>query len=200
MQAVVPEAKLIYIVRDPIERIISEISHKEYARGKSLSAEITSLPEPQTIANSRYALQLSRYLQHFSRSQIHVLQTEELRARPTETMQDLFRFLNAAADFDSPVFRQHRHRSDEKAQKNVVGRFLSRNFKKNAYKKMLQSRLSDSFNRLYVRISRTRSPVHKPILHPEVKSALMHELGEDIQRFFELTGASPDRWPSIRTL
>ena len=60
------EAKFIYIVRDPIERIKSHYKHnwiKGYTR-KSFIEEVSSNPE--YIFNSSYGLQLRQYLKYFS--------------------------------------------------------------------------------------------------------------------------------------
>ena len=70
---VIPDVKLIYLVRDPIERIRSDYAHRV-----SLGTEREPLDKalfgpdarPWYIDNSRYDYQIRQYLQVFSRERI----------------------------------------------------------------------------------------------------------------------------------
>lgn len=67
--SVVPEAKLVYLLRNPVDRIRSA-----YLDRASRGVEILSLPaaleaKPRYLDASRYAYQLERYLEHFPREQ-----------------------------------------------------------------------------------------------------------------------------------
>ena len=66
MASVVPEARLIYLVRDPIDRLISSISLRPLGRGLATTARSrTCSPISMTSHNrgeSRYAYQLEQYL------------------------------------------------------------------------------------------------------------------------------------------
>ena len=96
MHSVVPDAKLIFLVRDPIERIVSQYIH-DYSAGKvdrpideTLAAGISAHPY---VMRSKYFLQLEQYLAFFPREQILVLAQEDLLHDRAPTMSQVFEFL-----------------------------------------------------------------------------------------------------------
>lgn len=104
-----PEAKILALVRDPLERIRSH-----YAMDKSLglaTRPLLELVEEELalgerahwgncryyVGASRYARQLAEYRRHFADEQICVLSFEDLIADPDRTLRRLFSFLAIAA-------------------------------------------------------------------------------------------------------
>src|SRR5262245_43407547 len=75
------DARLIYIVRDPVERAIS---HYRFNCQMGWEAggpdELRRNPRYWDVGN--YAMQLRQYLAHFPKNQIHVLALEDLTAQP----------------------------------------------------------------------------------------------------------------------
>jgi Sulfotransferase family len=97
-----PQARFIYIMRDPVERTISHYWHFVDAskeRRPMLSA-IQSNPEYTDV--SYYARQLSEYLQHVGRERIFALTFEELRANPAEQMSRMYAWLGVDSSFRPP--------------------------------------------------------------------------------------------------
>ncbi len=93
-----PDAKLVYLLRHPVERAYSHYRHlmeERYARGSGPVIELrAALDEiPEILDASRYALQIEQYLAHFPRERLHVLTLDALRARPAETWRELQLFL-----------------------------------------------------------------------------------------------------------
>ena len=70
MASVVPDAKLIYMVRDPLERIAAHWVHN-YAkrREKGTLAETLTHPNTSYVTRSKYAMQLERFLAHYPKEQ-----------------------------------------------------------------------------------------------------------------------------------
>ncbi|MGB3789461.1 MAG: sulfotransferase [Phormidesmis sp.] len=101
MHSVVPEAKLIYMLRDPIERIISQYVHKLSCglEHRTLEAALADFEDNYYIARSQYFLQLQQYLEFFPRESILLLTAEKLQDSPVETMRRVFEFLEVDADF-----------------------------------------------------------------------------------------------------
>jgi hypothetical protein len=63
-----PQMRFIYILRNPIDRIASHISHNQHARRPALAdcMEACLLPEHVHYLNvSRYYLQLEQFLRYF---------------------------------------------------------------------------------------------------------------------------------------
>jgi hypothetical protein len=106
---VVPEARLVYLVRDPVDRIVSHFFHHSIRYpGKSLDALPESDLGRRLVDVSRYWTQLSRYLEYLPPGQILVVDSDELRDRRPETLVRIFRFVGVDPGFRSPSFsRSH---------------------------------------------------------------------------------------------
>ncbi|WES66184.1 sulfotransferase [Microbacter sp. GSS18] len=98
-----PEAKLIAILRDPVDRAFSHyLLYGRRGAQKSFAATIDDIrsddvptnPAYDFIEHGMYAEQLSAYLRHFRRDQILVLYFDELR-EPTAVLRKVLDFLGA---------------------------------------------------------------------------------------------------------
>jgi hypothetical protein len=91
--AALPDAKLVYLVRDPVDRMRSAYRHAVSVGEERRPVEV-ALHDPRYADVSRYALQLGRYLRCFDRERILVMQAERLFADPVGTMRRVFAFLD----------------------------------------------------------------------------------------------------------
>src|ERR1700733_8364768 len=113
MAQVVPEARLVYVVRDPVARMQSMYMHQVSAGRERRRAEVALLDD-RYLGPSRYGFQLAAFLDHFDRSQVLVIASEVLRDRPREALSAVFNHLNvdpAAVDLER---RRQAHRSIDK--------------------------------------------------------------------------------------
>jgi len=78
MAAVVPEARLVYLVRDPIERIVSHYLHQLNAarERRPFHAAVSEGPDNRYLAYSRYHEQIEQFLLHYPAQRILVLTSE----------------------------------------------------------------------------------------------------------------------------
>jgi hypothetical protein len=119
IKRLVPEAKFIYVVRDPIARTISHY-HDAYAIGKQrrpLAAALDeALADPYSplTCHSRYATQLELYLEHFELDRIMVVDQADLLADRRSTLSQIFAFLGVQEHFDTPQFDSELYRSDSR--------------------------------------------------------------------------------------
>jgi hypothetical protein len=105
MRRVLAEARLIYIVRDPIERALSHYLHNAAGGYETRAlAEALSEPESSYVQRGLYARQLEPYLEHFRRRQIEIVDQQELHDDRAGTMRRLFGFLGVDENFNSPQF------------------------------------------------------------------------------------------------
>jgi hypothetical protein len=76
---VVPNAQLIYLVRDPIERIRSHYRH-ELQRGRERRPFLDAIGDPNSayVRYSRYYTNIRPYLDRFSRDQLCVVRFEDV--------------------------------------------------------------------------------------------------------------------------
>ena len=99
----VPEAKLIAILRNPIERAYSDyLMHirDEIGEQLSLKAEIELRPRSSFLLKKGfYSTQLQYYFEHFDKSQIKIYLYDDLKANPVKLMQDLYKFIGVDNSF-----------------------------------------------------------------------------------------------------
>lgn len=109
MAAVLPAARLVYLVRDPIDRALSQYRH-HVAEGTERRPVAAALLDPrsQYVARGLYYERLRPFLAHYDRASIAVVRQERLHARPVETLRSLHRFLGLPATDESG-----RHRPPE---------------------------------------------------------------------------------------
>jgi hypothetical protein len=87
------DARIVYLMRDPIERTISHYWHR-VAAGYEDRDMLTAIRRTQGFLDySNYAMQLRPYLGIFGREQVFALTTEELRDAPQKAFRRLFAWL-----------------------------------------------------------------------------------------------------------
>jgi len=104
----VPNAKFIYMVRDPIARTISHYQMRVAVLGERRSLE-EALGDFADVASpyvwpSLYASQLELYLRRFPRERMLVVDQADLLADRRHTLQEIFRFLEVDETVDSSQF------------------------------------------------------------------------------------------------
>ncbi len=120
--ATVPEARLIYMVRDPIDRMLSHYLHNLGGGYEARSVE-EALGDPDSayVARSRYAMQLAPYLEAVERDRILIVATEDLAERRDETVREVFGFCEVDPDFRSPQFERQWETGAARAKQGAGG-------------------------------------------------------------------------------
>lgn len=96
MRSLIPDAKLIYCVRDPVARTLSHYKHRIADKGIHEPAE-TAVFNEKFVMPSRYLTQVERYLgAGFPLEQIHIVQAEALRRDPATVLQGIAKFLGVS--------------------------------------------------------------------------------------------------------
>lgn len=94
----VPDARFIYLVRDPVDRVVSHYRHQVVHGGerRSIESAIGDIDRPDNvyICASRYATQVARYTNVFPKDRILVVDHADLKHRRSATMTTVFRFLS----------------------------------------------------------------------------------------------------------
>jgi hypothetical protein len=111
-----PDAKLIAILREPVERAFSHFTYVDdgvaedatEAFAAYVARELPLDDEPYRpgthyLRLGRYAAQLQRYLDVFPRDQVYVGTYADLVGRPEETMREICRFLGVDDGFGFDV-------------------------------------------------------------------------------------------------
>lgn len=98
LAAVIPNAKFIYVTRDPVERLISHYIH-EWTQGVITCGIDEAIEKhPELIAYSRYGYQLAPWVERFGRDRILLVDFEMMTAKPDAELKRIAAFLGAKGD------------------------------------------------------------------------------------------------------
>jgi len=129
----VPDARLIAILRDPVDRAFSQYRMRIRQGDEPVSDFVEAFHmEENRIRNNWdpftwsyksvgfYYVQLKRYFDLFDRSQIRVYLYEDLESKPDKLMKDIFRFLQVDDCFNPDLSRKDRVKKVQYIPKNEV--------------------------------------------------------------------------------
>lgn len=193
MHQTIPGARLIYMVRNPVERIISHYVQRSAIglEQRSIEEAISGFETCDLVQRSRYFFQLSEYLRYFPTSQTHVATLESLHENPERVMGEIFRFLGVDDSFTSPQFSMVRHKSSQKGKKNKAGLML---------KWLSETRAAKVFSTDFrMRMGRIlykpfSKKLERPVLVQRVKQELLDYLEDDIAGLEAHTGFDLSHW------
>jgi len=195
IRATIPEAKLIYLVRDPIARTLSHFHHRVSVEGerRSLSAALSDLTDrysPYTCP-SFYASQLERYLEHFPQEQILVVDQDDLLNDRASALREIFDFLSVDRSFESPRFADEENTS---ANRRSYSRFivLVRRARATPVWSMLPTGFRRTLRRSLDRI--VTQPLEVPTLDDSLRDRLRALYEDDARRLRALTGKAFPSW------
>ncbi len=185
-----PDMRLIYLVRDPIERIISHYTHNiaEGREQRSINEALADLNDNHYAMCSRYFWQLEHYLQYYPREQILVLKSSDLRINRKKTLQRVFRFLRVDDSFYTPDFEHQKHATGKKRKKGKTARRILESPVIKTLKGFIPDALKDPVKKA------TRPEVKKPNIKPHLKKKLQNYFSSDIQELAALTGENFSEW------
>ncbi|MFW8600781.1 sulfotransferase family protein [Desulfobacterota bacterium M19] len=89
-----PTSKLVYILRDPVERVISHYWYNVRLAGEQRDILTAVWEEPNMLQVSNYSLQLKEYLRFFPRENIYLLTFEELISDIKKHVREITDWLN----------------------------------------------------------------------------------------------------------
>jgi hypothetical protein len=197
----IPEAKLIAILRNPVERAYSAFVYMSRDGREPLSVFSQALQAEETRMATNwewiwhyknvgfYYAQLKRYSDMFDQDQIKVYLYEDLKADPLHVVQDIFRFLRVDDTFNPDTSLRH---NVSGIPKNRALSWLL--FKRNPVKAGLRPLLPEGMRRLVSISLKNRSLVKAPPLAPEVRRELTEVYRDDILKLEGLIGRDLSEW------
>ena len=128
-----PEARFIYIMRDPVERTISHywhaVRHRLRLERRDLLTAVREEPHYRDV--SHYAMQLERYIRIFGQERILAVTFEEMNAQPDTLVTSIFRWLGVDSNFVPPNLDE-RSNVTPKSIRRIRGRGLLHEFRHTA--------------------------------------------------------------------
>lgn len=167
-----PQAKIIYIMHNPVDRMISHYMHNQSA-GRvhcSFNSLLKKKKRRNYILSSCYAWQLEEYEAHFSKDQIFPILFEEFIADPGNTMNRIYQYLGLVEIDGNVDYTNVEHQGSHKSRPSFIDTNFSNAKINTRLKKVLPGRFSK------------RRRIVRPHLSKRKRRQLMQLFKEDIQQ------------------
>lgn len=201
IHSVSPGAKIIYVVRDPIDRLLSHYS-QAWLQGDGLPDPdaLKETPEGRHIIDgSRYYFQIEPYAKVFGADNIMVLEFRKMVADPHATMRRVCEFIGAPVTEEELTAITIARKNSSRNLGSVPGWWtrMSDRIKKN------DSAIVRGVNRLIPRplirtvkgvVQATTEDRSPPDFTDDAKRAVKDALARDAQRLRDFTGKPFDHW------
>ena len=196
-----PDAKLIVILRNPVERAYSQFLMFIRDNREPLRDFMQAVDEEETriaqnwawgwhyVRVGLYHQQLKRYFERYRREQIKVYLHEELKSNTDGVLRDIFDFLEVDNTFIPNT--SVKHNISGIPQNNLIHSWL---YKKNLIKELVKPFLSEKLRKDIFRKLKKKQKLHKPELTKEIKQQLLPFFQEDILKLQELIDKDLSGW------
>jgi hypothetical protein len=194
LHSVVPDARLVYLVREPIERLQSHYVHNVLQGFESRPIADALTQDDNYVSTSAYMTQLRRYLDLFGRDRILVVLADELRAARAATMATMFGFLGVDGSVAVEGLDEEHYATDSRRAVRGWARPLTTNRRV----QIVRGRLPGSVRKV---LGRT---LQRPVtdiavdLPDDVLADLRTRLRPEVDGLRALVGDLPAAWTSWR--
>jgi hypothetical protein len=182
-----PDVKLVYAVRDPIERLLSQYVHDVDDNQEHRSFEqLLSAPNRQlSLGNGCYHQQLRQYLDYFPAESIHVISCEDLATDPQRAMKPLLQFLGVDAGFSHADWGVKHNDGSAKCRETASGRVVRKLVGRRRLRRM--PLLRQTFTR----------PIPPPMFDAQRHADIVAMYREDAAQLEAFTGRSFRHWKTL---
>jgi hypothetical protein len=195
MAYLIPDAKLIYLVRDPIERTVAYWAelYSKHEESRSIEEALGRYdhPENKFVCPSKYALQVEEYLRHFPRSSLLVVDQDDLRRDLRATLGEIFTFLEVDAEFDTAAFDVRLNATAGKTRVSPGYRHFQHMAARMGVMHIPAAVRGPAAHAMRARFS---TPVARPQLDAGLRAGLAEVLKPDADRLREITGKDFAGW------
>jgi hypothetical protein len=191
---ILDDAKIVYLVRDPLDRIVSHYQHRSlsYPEMGSLADALEDAGlRAWFVAVSRYWLQLEQYLAQLPHERVLVVDSDDLRNRREKTLARVFGFLGVDPTFRPPDLQRSYNEQVGQTRPNAAGRRLLRALqgtigseRSSAAAARVPSAMKSAF----------RNSVPRASLSPTLREQLAAELAADVAQLRSHTGLALAGW------
>jgi hypothetical protein len=94
----VPNLKLIYMIRNPLERVISHYLHGWSQTEISVPFEQALSDHPELVDYGRYGMQIAPFIKAFGTDAVHLTSLEQYKSDPNKVLADIGQFLGIEAE------------------------------------------------------------------------------------------------------
>lgn len=177
-----PDARLIYVIRDPVDRLISQFIH-EWSLGRICTGIDRAVRRhPELIHYSCYAMQLDPYLAAFGRSRVLCVFFERLRDDPQRELERIGAWLGLPGRFRwDPSIGAHNVSSDRLRISPIRDAIINAPVLADLRRRFVPQAVRDRVKRLW-------QMRRRPVLRPRTLRHVHAILNDDLARLSEWLG------------
>ena len=187
--SVVPGARLIFAVRDPVDRMLSTYRFRRGGGVERRPPEKALAPGSYYSRTSCYGACIEPYLERFPRERILIVDAERLDRDRRATLRRVFEFLGAHPEWSSPAFdrRWNVTATQHGARWRTLGWLRARRWWSSVATRVPR-------RALWLTETVTTGPARQDGERPALREDLLDELRADAARFRELVGHDFPDW------
>jgi hypothetical protein len=195
IRSLLPNVRLIYVIRNPIDRIRSHYVQELAAGRETRPAERAVLDNPDYVNFSRYSMQIEQFLSCFPQESLLIVISERLRDQRLHTMKKICGFLGVTPTRHGAVLSGEYHQAGGRRAPISLDRALHRVPGFHQVAKTLPDRLKRA-----VRTRLLLRPIDFSLaeLSEEVTTELQDLLADDLHRLKAHVGKDFDAWRLIK--
>ena len=190
MARLVPNAKLIYLVREPLERLKSHyLMHCRQSRESvDLADFLAANPDARCLLASCYGSQFEKFLEFFPLEQILLVESVELARNRSCALQRIFCFLGVDSSFSTPLFHHQRNISAHQRIPNALGQRILDSRGMSSAKKILPDFLFYHLRNIVLLPCSAKLPSME--LPQDMRRAIQNRFFGEVRRLRQLSGQS----------
>lgn len=206
----VPGARIVAILRNPVERALSDYAQAVRWEGETLplldALKQGYRAEPKVYGVTRlyvdlgfYARQVERYLDAFGKERVRIFLYEDLEKDPRGLLGSVLEFLGVDPEYADSVETGVRYNRHSKPREDLLGRaaegvLSSQAFKSPQFRALRARLIPDAGLRFRIRQSLRFKEVAKPQMDLASRRFLMDLYAEDIRELQGLIGRDLEHW------
>lgn len=202
IRRLIPDTKLIAVLRDPVERAYSSFLQqvRDGLETTTDFAEALAFESERMRQNWRplwhyrqrgfYFEQIARYLEHFERSQLRIFLYEDLQQDPAGMMKEIFAFLGVDTGFESDVSVRH-NRAGIPASRLLYRLVMTPNTVKSVAKSLLPGWLRSTIR---AAVTDNSLSMRRPQLPDGLRRQLTADYRIDVLRLQDLIQRDLSNW------
>lgn len=114
VKGVVPDARFVYLIRNPVDRIRSMYVHLVDRGEEQGTIREAVAGRSDYLDVSRYGYQMDQWLNVFPRERFLIVSSDSLRHARVETLREIFRFIEVDPDAELGDVEEEYHRGEDK--------------------------------------------------------------------------------------
>jgi len=194
----IPDVRLLYIVRDPVARIRSHYQTRVAEGAEKLPLLEALATNGIYLDYSRYAMQIEQYLEHFPREQLLVTTAEALRDDRDTVVRTVYEFLGVDAEIRPDDLDREFYKSADKPARSLLPiglkKTLKSRFPSTKRFKELESNVVRRLDKVRGRTEEDKAQNPVTVVSDAERATIVEALRDDVGRLRTYLDDGFDGW------